>query len=427
MGAPAKTLTSHAGLRAEITQSGAVRRFDCGQTTLTLFIGSEVECGPANLFLRRRAGKPGWTPLLGPASRTRFGPPAAGRLTGRGAWQGIEYDISLALAAQAPVWFWHVRLTNASSETQELDLTLAQDVALAPYGAVRMNEYYVSQYVDHTPLLDPERGILIASRQNQAAEGRNPWCLFGSLRRAAGFATDALDFYGLASRAGEAPAGMAGDLPERRLQHEHSMAVLRDAPARLAPGQSLQTGFFGIFVADHPGATSAADLSRVSVIGALPESSPAAVPAVPVCADESNGTLFSAATPLPAADLDADALRRLFPPPWRHEETDDRQDLLSFFHGAGRHVVLRAKELRVLRPHGQLLRTGRHLTPDESALASTAWMSGVFHSMLTQGHVNINRFLSANRSYLGLFRSQGLRVFARLAGEWRLLGVPSAF
>jgi cellobiose phosphorylase len=54
-------------------------------------------------------------------------------------------------------------------------------------------------------------------------------------------------------------------------------------------------------------------------------------------------------------------------------------------------------------------------------------MSGVFHSMLAQGHVSINRFLSAHRSYLGLFRFQGLRVFVRVAGEWRLLDVPSAF
>ncbi len=135
---------------------------------------------------------------------------------------------------------------------------------------------------------------------------------------------------------------------------------------------------------------------------------------------------FSAA-PLQAVTLDTEALRGLFPTPWRHEESDERGGLLSFFHGIESHVVLQAKELQVLRPHGQLLRTGRHLTPDESALTSTAWMTGVFHSMVTQGHVSINRFLSTNRSYLGLFRSQGLRVFAQLAGEWRLLGVPSAF
>ncbi len=435
MGTPARILTSiltsRAGLRAELTESGALRRFDCGPTTLTLFVGSQIECGPANLFLRRRSAAAGWTPLLGPASPTRLGVPAGGTIAGRGVWQDIEYQVSLALAAGAPVWFWHVHLRNTSSEARELDLTYAQDVALAPYGAVRMNEYYVSQYVDHTPLSDPERGVLIASRQNQAADGRYPWCLTGSLRRAVSFATDALDFHGLASRAGEPLTGMLGELPDRRLQHEHSLVVLRDAPLRLAAGESAQAGFFGGFTDDHPDATSAADLSRVSAILAVPEAAPAAADLpltdLPLTGPAPGKTLFSLTTPLQAIDLDADALRRRFPPPWRHEESDEHGARLSFFHGSDRHVVLRTKELRVLRPHGQLLRTGRHLTPDESALVSTVWMSGVFHSMLAQGHVSINRFLSTNRSYLGLFRSQGLRVFAQLAGEWQLLGVPSAF
>jgi 1,2-beta-oligoglucan phosphorylase len=427
MSTPPKILTSRSGLRAEVSASGGLRRFDCGATTLTLFIGNEVECGPANLFLRRRGDESAWTPLLGPSSPTRFGAPTAdGRLTGHGTWEDIEYDITLALAAEAPVWFWHVRLTNRASEAREVDLTYAQDIALAPYGAVRMNEYYVSQYVDHTPLSNPERGILIASRQNQAADGRNPWCMIGSLRKAVSFATDALDFHGLASRAAAPLPGMAGDLPGRRLQHEHAMAVLRDAPARLAAGESLQAGFFGIFAADHPEATSQADLARVSALLALPAAAPAAAPANVSASGPEARTLFSAAAPLPTMDLDATALRRLFPPPWRHEEVGAQGECLSFFHGTESHVALRAKELRVLRPHGQLLRTGRHLTPDESSLTSTVWMSGVFHSMVAQGHVSINRFLSANRSYLGFFRSQGLRVFAWLGGEWRLLGVPSA-
>jgi len=88
---------------------------------------------------------------------------------------------------------------------------------------------------------------------------------------------------------------------------------------------------------------------------------------------------------------------------------------------------LRGKELRVLRPHGHVLRTGRNTTPDETALTSTAWMSGVFHSMVTQGHVSINRFLSTVHSYLGLFRSHGQRVFMQDGDQWRLLNVPSAF
>ncbi|MDE2449911.1 MAG: hypothetical protein KGO22_13130, partial [Gammaproteobacteria bacterium] len=72
MRSPSHILSSPAGLRAEISASGAVRRLDCGQTALTLFIGSEVESGPANLYLRRRSDKPAHTPLLGPASPTRL-------------------------------------------------------------------------------------------------------------------------------------------------------------------------------------------------------------------------------------------------------------------------------------------------------------------------------------------------------------------
>ncbi|MGH8288449.1 MAG: GH36-type glycosyl hydrolase domain-containing protein [Steroidobacteraceae bacterium] len=425
-----RILTSRSGLRAEISESGSLRRLDCGATSLSLFIGNEVEGGPTNLFLRRRCATPEWTALLGPSSPTRFATPdSAARLIGRGTWRGIEYAISLTLAQDAPVWFWHVQLMNASHEAQELDLTYAQDLALAPYGAVRMNEYYVSQYIDHTPLSHAQRGILVASRQNQSADGRNPWSLIGSLRQGTSFATDALDFHGLAGRTGEPPTGILGELPDRRLQHEHSMVVLRDAALRLGRGESGAAGFFGGMLADHPGATTDADLSSLARMLTLPEASPAIAtgePAPPVT-DSPAGTLFASSRPLPAIDLDANTLRQLFPPPWRHEERGERGERLSFFHGCDRHVALRAKELRVLRPHGQLLRTGRHLTPDESALVSTVWMGGVFHSMLAQGHVSINRFLSASHTYLALFRSHGLRVFAKLAGEWHLLGVPSAF
>ncbi|HEY2590919.1 MAG TPA: hypothetical protein VGI35_04950, partial [Steroidobacteraceae bacterium] len=432
-------LSSPAGLRAEINANGSVRRFDCGALTLSLFLGNELEGGPANLYLRRRSAAAEWTALLGPTSPTRFAASAAGdRLTGTGEWLGIEYSIALVLARDAPAWFWHVRLRNMSSAPQELDLTLAQDIALAQYWAVRLNEYYVSQYIDHTPLSDAVHGHLIASRQNLAVDGRHPWCLIGSLRSGVSFATDALQFYGLAARSGQAPAAMTGELPGRRLQHEHSLVAVRDAPLRIEPESHAAAGFFGLHVADHPEATSAADLKRLNDIRSLPEAAmeieqgarahaPAGTakrvnPAPPEAA-----TLFSIRPILDVLDLEPGSLHDAFPPPWRHEERDERGALLSFFHGDDRHVVLRAKELRVLRPHGQLLRTGRRLVPDESALTSTMWMSGVFHSMVTQGHVSINRLLSTVHGYIGLFRSQGQRVFVGSEGAWQLLDVPSAF
>ena len=72
-------------------------------------------------------------------------------------------------------------LENKGDKAETLDLIYVQDLALAEYGAVRLNEYYVSQYVDHAPLSHPERGLVLASRQNQSMGGRNPWCVIGSL------------------------------------------------------------------------------------------------------------------------------------------------------------------------------------------------------------------------------------------------------
>jgi cellobiose phosphorylase len=420
-------LSSRSGLRAQINANGSVRRFDCEAICLPLFVGNELDGGPANLYLRRHAAPAEWTTLLGPLSPTCFHTdPASGMLVGIGTWLGIDYSIALVLAQNSPAWFWHVRLENTNSTPAELDLTYAQDVALAPYGAIRLNEFYVSQYIDHTPLQLPGHGVAIASRQNQAVDGRHPWCLIGSLREATAFATDALQFHGLATRAGETPVGIAGDLPARRLQHEHSLVVIRDSRIQLGARASSAAGFFGCYLADHPDATSAADIQSATRTLELPEATP---PNIYSTAQElpSAATLFSSAPLLDSLDLSLETLRALFGSQWRHQEIDEHGEQLSFFHGKDRHVVLRGKELRVLRPHGHVLRTGRNTTPDETALTSTAWMSGVFHSMVTQGHVSINRFLSTVHSYLGLFRSHGQRVFMQDGDQWRLLNVPSAF
>ena len=407
-------LTNSAGLRAEINLNGSLRRFDCGPVCLALFVGNEIEGGPTNIFLRRHTEKLQWTALLGPLSPTRFySQTQDGMLFGQGSWMGIDYSISLRLSQTAPCWYWHVTVENVTSGAQYLDLTYAQDLALASYGAVRLNEFYVSQYLDHTPLTDRERGFMIASRQNAAVDGRIPWCLIGSLRSASGYATDARQLHGMASRLGSAPVGLLGDLPSHRLQHEHAMAILRDAPMRLEPGTRMSSGFFGLYQPHHPEATSIADLKSAGIALSLPEAMPSATPAglpgeaLTVAAE----TIFSGAPVLNGLDLDATTLQTLFGSDWRHEETGKGGEFLSFFYGTDRHVVLRGKELRVQRPHGHLLRTGRHITPDETALTSTVWMSGVFHSMVTQGHVSINRLLSTVHSYLGLFRSHGQRVF----------------
>jgi cellobiose phosphorylase len=417
-------LESPAGLSIQLNANGSIRRMDRSDILLNLFLGTEIEGGPANVYLRILGASMKATPLLGPRSPASIHVDQRG-MTARGEWQGIRFQVSLVLAGSAPAWFWHVALENTAGRAETVDLIYAQDLALAHYAAARINEYYTSHYVDHTPLCHPERGLVVASRQNLSMDGRNPWTVIGALGKGVAYATDALQFHGLATRAGRAPAGLTGGLPGARLQHEHSMVAVQEAQVRLEPGAVADRGFFGWFEQDHPAATSAADLVVADKAMGLAE----AVPPTRLNAlagSKPAASLFSSAPLLEAQELTEAEISDLFGRERREEEREDGR-LWSFFTGTNRHVVLKAKELKVLRPHAQILRTGRRLTPDEASLTSTTWMAGVFHSMVTQGHVSINRFLSSNHSYLGLLRGSGQRLFVELNGGWHLLDVPSAF
>jgi cellobiose phosphorylase len=419
-------INSPSGLCVQVNANGSMRRMDYHDIMLNAFLGTEIEGGPTNIYLRRHGTASAATPLLGPRSPAAFHVDAQG-LTARGEWQGLRFTASLRLAAAAAAWFWHVTLENTSDTAATLDLLYAQDVALAHYGTVRLNEYYVSQYVDHTPLMHPERGIVLAVRQNLPMGGRHPWAVIGSLARGLSFATDALQFHGLATRANAVPLGLTqAQLPARRRQHEHAMAVLQDAPVRLAPHAVISRGFFGWCEADHPAATTNADVAFVDKALALPEAARIPPPSDVAAGTPATATLFSAQPVLASLDLSEADIATLFGNDWRQVERDNNR-LLSFFSGANRHVVLKTKELSVLRPHGHIVRTGQGLTTDEASLTSTMWMAGVFNSMLTQGHVSINRFLSTSRSYLSLLRAHGQRLFVELPDGYALLDVPSAY
>ena len=409
---------SPSGLSVQVNANGSVRRMDHGDIILNLFLGTEIEGGPANIYLRRHDASIESIPLLGPRSPAAVRVDAHGlRLDGE--WKHVRFHVALILAQSTPAWLWQVTLENTGGAAASVDLIYAQDLALAHYGAVRMNEYYVSQYIDYTPLAHARCGSVLAVRQNLSMGGRYPWAVIGSLGHAVSFATDALQFHGLATRGGAVPEGLAAPaLPGKRQQHEHSMAVIQDAKVDLASGARLQRGFFGWFEADHPAASSPADLTFVDQALALPEAT-----TVPVAASD---TLFSARPILASLDLSDSDIAGAFGKDLREVERDNG-GVLSFFAGANRHVVLKAKELQVLRPHGHLIRSGDHLVPDEASLTSTTWMAGVFHSLVTQGHVSINRLLSTARSYLGLLRSGGQRIFVELEDGYHLLDVPSAY
>jgi CRISPR-associated protein Csx3 len=413
-------------MSAQFTQSGALCRLEVEGRSILLYPADELEAGPANLYLRIRDRVVEALPMLGPRAGGSLDWTADGPVVS-GLWQDVEYRVTFRLAAAVNAWFWHVELTNRSPDVVAVDLLHTQDVALAPYAAVRTNEYYVSQYLDLTPVPTQAVGTAVAVRQNMPGSAA-PWVLLGCLGEGVGWGTDALQL-GRASRLGDPPPGLLADrLPSTRLQHEHTLVQLQDRPTRLRPGERLSSGFFGIYKASHLDATSAADAGEASEALRQPEARPP-LHTKPEAAVSIVGSLFSSAPALQCRDLTEGEISSLLGPGRRHAERDGA-DLLSFFADDATHVVLPAKERAVLRPHGHILRTGNGLVPDEGCLTSTVWMAGVFHSQVTQGHASLNRLLSTRRGYLGLRRAHGLRVFVERTAapdEWLLLQEPSAW
>ena len=419
-----RVVENAAGLRIALNANASVARIDHGDIMINLMRGNAMEGGPTNLYLRRLGGAPAAIALLGPRSVSRIEEHATGFAV-RGVWQGLSYRLSLRLAHDAPSWFWHLTLSNDNPTAITVDVIYTQDFGLAQYHFTRTSEFFASQYLDHTPLFDTDHGRVLAVRQNLPMGGRHPWCLVASLQRAVSYATDGVQFHGVASRAGDLPVALVDGLPGMRLQHEHALACLQDAPLTLAPGQCATRGFVACFEADHPHASTATDLDRLRGLRECAAAQPEVVNAAAPIVSALPTTLFTSAalfttTPRPLAEFTA-----------AHGPAQIEQrhggELIASFHGGNLHAVSQRKELAVQRAHAQILRSGSALVPDEGALTTTVWMGGIFNSLLTQGHVGINRLLSSNRGHLSQFRAVGQRIFIEQDGAWRLLDQPSAW
>ncbi len=421
-------LRNRAGLAIDLLDNGSVFALRHGEVLINQVLGSPIEGGLGNIYVRTRtrAGISSF-PLLGPASPSHFWGSSEGA-----AWQGsvdgLDYSCTLRLAPRQPTWFWTVRLTNTTGRRLSLDAVLAQDLGIAHEAAVRSSELYTSQYIDHTILEDDDLGFLICSRQNLPQDGAFPWILHGCLDGAVGFLTDGFQFYGLAYKGSNVPAALGRPrLPNRNYQYEFAMPTLQSRRLALAPGATGQIAFFAAFMADHPAASGAADAARARVARRAfsklrsrrhAEVDPAGRPRP--------AGLFDAPILFESKDLGPADLERFFGSDWRHVERRDGT-LLSFFHGPQMHVVLKAKELVMERPTGHIMRSGRDLLPSDDTLSVTAWMFGVFGSQLSIGNTSFNKLLSVCRNPLNVLKASGQRVFLRTDRGYELLGLPAAF
>jgi cellobiose phosphorylase len=420
--AAAMNVNSPLGLVFAFSDRGDLQNVEAAgiRVSLTMPAGSSRPHG--NLYLRKRGRGFTYTPLLGADSPSRFYA-ANGVFAARGSWAGLDYECVLQLAQEELSWRWQVRVVSALEHAVELDVVLVQDVGLKTSGPGLVNEYYVSQYLERRVFEDARHGAVVCCRQNMNERGGHPWVMIASANRATSASTDGVQLYGASFRATGEIDGLQAERLGGELSGELSVVALQEAPFSLAPGASHTSAFVATYQPDHPQASSEADVRR------LPElmRSFAAVPAPPASAFAApTPRRFDRVRPLPAEELDEGALTELFGAERRHAEEADGQ-LLSFFADGPRHVVLRAKELRVNRPHGHIMQAKASRVPDESIMSTTAFACGVFNSHLTQGNTNFNTLLAVCVNPLTPSLASGQRIVVRLDDGEYVLGVPSAF
>lgn len=390
--------------------------------------GNPMDGGLGNVYIRRHRGENiSSFPILGPASHSRF------RVTDRAAsWQGdrggLDYRCSLQLASDQTMWFWTLRLRNTTTEAQVVDVVLTQDLGLGAPAAVRTNELYTSQYIDHSAYDAGDYGYVVCSRQNQQQGHAFPWLLQGCFQGATGYLTDGFQFFGLSYRETNVPAALAArEFPNTIYQYEFALPALKTGRIQMPPGGSADVTFFAVYEADHPRATSEHDLEKIEIAVRAFRQLPGNVGEDPAAAPlPETVSIFNTASLFPIQGLTSEDLDRHFSPERRHVERQDGA-ILSFFHGAEYHVVTSDKELLSERPHGHIIRSGSALSPDDNTLSVTAWMDGVFTSHLTIGNTNFNKLLTVSRNPLNVLKSSGQRIFVKTAAGYALLGLPSAF
>ena len=422
-------LESRSGVRAQFLPTGALFALRHDATLINQILPGPAEDAIFRLLIRWTArgalGAEGWAPLVGP-----------GLAFSRGGDHGVTWSTvapgrlaattTFALHPELGGWTWSVHVRNISRSALSLDVLHAQDLGLGDEVAVRSNEAYVSQYLDLLPVADPALGWIILARQNEAmAGGRHPWLAIGSASGAEAFCTDGWQFFGADHRlSGEPLAVRTPSLPSRRMQYECAVAGLQSRRVLLAPDATADIVFCASYVADHPAASDADDAGRIhALIGARRDS-------VPQRTSDSPGgstSVFTHASWLHGHPPTPVEWNAWFPGDRRHEERAADGTLLAFFHDADTHVVARAKEASVLRPHGHVLRSGEPRWLDPGHLGVTCYAAGIFAAQAYVGNPNLARLLSVVRNPLNVTRASGMRVFVRDHGAWCQLGVPSAF
>jgi 1,2-beta-oligoglucan phosphorylase len=411
------------GLNFHFLDNGSVKCIEVDPIRISLKKATLYSITGTNIYLRKRNKPFEFIALTGPESNSVFSF-GKDRFFAKGNWNGIEYQCVLQLSKKSLSWQWSVEIKNTSNSEVELDLIYVQDVGLKSISDGLVNEYYVSQYLERLILEDKNYGSVICCRQNMRESDTHPWLMMACKNGAVAASTDGMQFYGKTFRESGIPEGLINDTLGGEYAGESSVVALQEKPFKLGSNKVHRADFVVTYLPNHPLATSEDDLKL------LPKIMLEFSNKLPSLAKQkwisTNKNLFNTSPFLPADDLNEKELTELFGKERRHLEKVNGK-VLSFFSDDNSHVVLRAKETLVDRPHGHIMQAKAGLVPDENIVSTNTFAYGVFNSHLTQGNTNFNILLSVCSSQFNTAIETGQRIFVKIDEQYYLLGVSSAY
>jgi cellobiose phosphorylase len=404
-------------LRFSFLNSGDLYEASHGVTLINQVLANPIDGSLNNLYLRlhRESGIES-VPLLGVHSTSSMHY-SEHTMTWEGSFESFSYRVDFHLTERG-IWFWDVQLDGCDVEA---DLIYGQDIGIADKGAVRSNEAYLSQYIDHTAFQDKENGYVICSRQNQAQQGKFPYIQQGVLTGAAGFSTDGFQFFGRSYKETDVPEQLTKEsFPNEVYQYEFAYVALQSM--RLKLGGRNRIVFYGLFKDDHPLAVTS--LEYGAEVAEAWKQIEAQLPVQGRVVDKV-ALKANFGKPLQSLEMGSEEINLRYPA--RNQEEWDEGKLLSFFTPTHEHIVLKEKELKVERPHGHILMTGNNERMNEHILTTTSYMYGIFNSQVVVGNTSFNKLLTNARNALNVMKTSGQRIYVEVEGIFRLLTMPSLY
>lgn len=401
-----KYMLTSKDLNIEILKSGDIFKIYKNDIQINLFKGNLLDGAINNIYLRRKNDNSyTYSKLIGVDSPSKF-LVLKDQVVYKGEALGVNYQVILKLLDNK--WYYNVKLNKVSS-SDLFDLIYVQDIGVAPSGMIQSSEAYTGQYVDHNVFIN-ENDTTILFRQNQ---GMPNLVQIGSFNNINSYATDGFQFYGLTYKDTNIPESLLkDDLVSKNYQYEFPLAALQTNSFKLNSNQEFT--FYGMYVENYE------EIRK----------EPFEIKNI-MFDNEAGGKYFKfenqikIGNPIIGLDVNEEQLINNYKNV-RHIEKKDNE-VLSFFAEKSKHVVTKAKELLVERPHGQVLIHGDILNASENVMATTGHMYGVFSSHIVLGNTNFHKLTGDVRNKLNVQKISGQRIYLEIDNKYHLLTMPSYF